>query len=153
MPGRSGAVRITATPARHGPPDGDRGPVIGFVLQRADGPRPALYLSGDTVWYEGVAEVARRFEIDIAILFAGAARVPAAGPATLTFTADEAVEAARAFGNAAIVPLHYEGWEHFTEGRVQIEQAFAAAGFRQRLLWPSPGVPQRLGPARAVQAA
>src|SRR5690349_17745751 len=51
-----GAVRVTATLARHGPPGGDRGPVIGFVLD------DAVYVSGDTVWYEGVAEVAQRFD-------------------------------------------------------------------------------------------
>jgi L-ascorbate metabolism protein UlaG (beta-lactamase superfamily) len=29
------SVTITATPARHGPPEGDRGPVVGFVLEKA----------------------------------------------------------------------------------------------------------------------
>ena len=148
-----GALRITATPARHGPADGDRGPVIGFVVQRADGTGPALYLSGDTVWYEGVAEVARRFTIDFAVLFLGAARVRPAGPAHLTFTAIEAVEAARAFGDATVLPLHYEGWEHFTEGRADVEKAFAAAGLQQRLHWPRAGVRERLEPVRSVQPA
>jgi hypothetical protein len=30
-------------------------------------------------------------------------------------------------------PGGYEGWAHFTEGRAQIEQAFAAAGLEQQL--------------------
>ncbi len=99
-----GVLRVTGTPARHGPPDGDRGPVTGFVLTTAESPRDAVYVSGDTVWYEGVAEVGRRFDVKVAILFMGAARVPEVGPANLTFTADEAVEAARAFADAIIVP-------------------------------------------------
>src|SRR6185295_11853354 len=46
-------LRITATPARHGPPQADRGPVVGFVLAFDDEPGQAVYLSGDTVWYDG----------------------------------------------------------------------------------------------------
>ncbi len=128
-------LRVTGTPARHGPPGGDRGPVIGFVLALADSPQRAIYISGDTVWHEGVAQVAKRFAIELAILFMGAARVQAAGPGHLTFTAAEAVEFARAFPAAAILPLHYEGWEHFSESRRQIEDAFSVAGLEKRLRW------------------
>ena len=46
--------RMTGTPARHGPAHADRGPVIGFVLTFTDDPAVGIYLSGDTVWYEGV---------------------------------------------------------------------------------------------------
>jgi hypothetical protein len=41
-----------ATPARHGPARLDRGPVIGFVLSFLDDPASAVYISGDTVWYD-----------------------------------------------------------------------------------------------------
>jgi hypothetical protein len=34
-------------------------------------------LTGDTVWYDGVAEVARRFRPGVVLLFAGAARIRA----------------------------------------------------------------------------
>lgn len=40
---------VTATPARHGPPEGDRGPVVGFTLRWTDAPEDVLYISGDTV--------------------------------------------------------------------------------------------------------
>ncbi len=133
IPTRDGRVlRITATPARHGPAGGDRGPVIGFLLALNDDPK-AVYVSGDTVWYDGIAEVSRRFQPAVVMLFAGAARVREVGPAHLTFTAAEAVEAARAFVNAVIVPLHFEGWAHFSESRRQIEEAFADAGLAARL--------------------
>jgi hypothetical protein len=91
------------------------------------------------VWYEGVAEVGRRFPVRLAMLFMGAARVPEVGPEHLTFTAAEAVEAARAFPDALIAPLHYEGWAHFSESRRQVEEAFTAAGLGDRLWWPEPG--------------
>ena len=138
LPGAGGMLRVTATPARHGPAHLDRGPVVGFVLEAA-GKGAAIYLSGDTVWYEGMAEVARRFPVRAAILFLGAARVSAVGPWPLTLTADEAVEAARAFAGATVMPLHFEGWEHFTESRADVEAAFGRAGLASRLRWPERG--------------
>ncbi len=137
---RNGRVlRVTGTPARHGPAGGNRGPVTGFVLALTETPQSAIYISGDTVWYEDIAEISRRFSIKVAILFMGAARVPEVGPAHLTFTAGEGVEAARAFAEATIIPLHYEGWAHYSESRRQIEDAFTSAGLEHRLQWMEPG--------------
>jgi L-ascorbate metabolism protein UlaG (beta-lactamase superfamily) len=132
-------LEIIATPARHGPQRLDRGAVHGFVLCMPETPEQAVYISGDTVWYEGVAEVARRFSIRAAILHLGAARVPEVGPFHLTMTAAEAVEAAKAFAGSAIIPIHFEGWAHFSEGKTEISQAFAAAGLNHRLRWPEAG--------------
>lgn len=134
-------LRITATPARHGPANGDRGPVIGFVLAFTDSPAPTVYVTGDSVWHEGIAEVARRFAPHLVLLFAGAARVPEAGSPHLTFTAEEAVIAARAFDRALIVPLHFEGWAHFSESRGDLERAFADAHLSHRVRWPATGRP------------
>jgi L-ascorbate metabolism protein UlaG (beta-lactamase superfamily) len=95
-------LRVIGTPGRHGPIDGDRGPVTGFVLHFIDDPESMVYISGDTVWYEGVEETIRRFAgIRIAVLFLGAARVSIV-PSPLTFTAHEAVHIARAAAGAAV---------------------------------------------------
>jgi L-ascorbate metabolism protein UlaG (beta-lactamase superfamily) len=134
-------LRVVATPARHGPAGLERGAVVGFALHLADAAEESVYFSGDTVWYEGVAEVAERFSIRAAVLNLGAARVPEVGPYHLTMTAGEAVHAARAFTEAAIVPLHFEGWAHFPEGREEIARAFADAGLSHRLHWPEAGRP------------
>jgi L-ascorbate metabolism protein UlaG (beta-lactamase superfamily) len=145
LPSKEGSVlRVTGTPARHGPANMDRGPVTGFVLALRDHPDLAVYVSGDTVWYEGVAEVIRRFPIRIAILNMGAARVPEVGPENLTFTADEALEFARACPKTIILPLHFEGWQHFSESRRQIEEVFTGAGMENRLHWPELGVQMEL---------
>jgi len=109
LEGPDGRLRVMGTPARHGPPGGDRGPVTGFLITDAGLPRaadvPPIYVSGDTVWYEGVEEVARRADVRVAFLNMGAARVAEVGPAHLTFTAEEGVEVARAMPRAMIVPL------------------------------------------------
>ena len=142
-------LRVTGVPARHGPAGGDRGPVLGFLLEDADQPTgpesPAVYISGDTVWYDGLDEIAQRADVRVAFLFMGAARVREVGPAHLTMTADEGVLAARAMPRAAVVPLHYDGWAHFSEGRTDIERAFAAAGLSARLRWLAPGQRTSLG--------
>src|SRR5947209_8314 len=63
--GKNGhALTITATPARHGPAGIEpfAGDVIGFVVASSKPGRRPIYVSGDTVWFDGVAEVARRFK-------------------------------------------------------------------------------------------
>ena len=40
--------------------------------------------------------------------------------------------------DALIVPLHFAGWEHFTESLADLEAAFAAAGLTSRLLVQRP---------------
>jgi len=140
LPGpEGGTLHLVATAARHGPPNGDRGPVIGFLLHWRDDPADGIYVTGDTVWYEEVEAVHRQWPIQAVVAFLGAAKVKVAGPSPLTLTAADAVALAREFHPATIVPVHYEGWEHFTESRPQVEQAFAAAGLGDRLQWLPPG--------------
>jgi L-ascorbate metabolism protein UlaG (beta-lactamase superfamily) len=45
----------------------------------------------------------------------------------------EGARFAKMLGEATIVPIHYEGWSHLTEGRDEIEQTFTAAGLEKRL--------------------
>jgi hypothetical protein len=56
--------------------------VIGFMLE--DGSNK-IYVTGDTVWHDGVAEVARRFDANVVLLFAGSAQTR--GPFYLARTA------------------------------------------------------------------
>ena len=134
----AGTLTITATPARHGPAGIEplAGDVIGFVLSLAGG-RP-IYITGDTVWYEGVAEVARRFQAGLVLLFAGAAKTR--GAFHLTMDANDALDTAHAFPDATIVPLHYEGWAHFSQSGDDLVQSFKALGIGGRLRLLEPGV-------------
>lgn len=142
LPPADGRVlKVTATPARHGPEGGDRGPVIGFILESGS-EAGTVYISGDTVWYDGLNEIHRRFPVDRAILFMGAARVPEVGPAHLTMSAADGIQFAQAFPEAVIIPLHYEGWRHFSESRQDIAAAFAKAGLEHRLHWLEAGRPE-----------
>ncbi|SHN71862.1 MBL fold metallo-hydrolase [Bradyrhizobium erythrophlei] len=134
--GRS--LTITATPARHGPHGIEplAGDVIGFVVAPKNG-RP-IYISGDTVWYDGVAEVARRFKAGVVMPFAGAAQTR--GPFHLTMDTNDTIETARAFPDALIVPLHTDGWAHFKQNASDLRVSFDALGFGPRLRLLEPGI-------------
>ena len=119
-------IVITAVPALHGPPGSERltGEVTGFVLEAAG--EPTVYVSGDNASLPLVQQIADRFPaIDIALLFAGAARVPRITGA-LTLTSEDAAKAAAILGASRVVGLHTEDWEHFSESRAQLEDAFDA---------------------------
>lgn len=137
-------LQVTATPARHGPAGIEplAGDVIGFVLTFPDRNIPPIYITGDTVWYDGVAEVARRFHARIVVLFAGAARTR--GAFHLTMDVNDAIETAHAFPDAVIVPVHCEGWAHFSQSRNDLEASFKALRLENRLRLLEPGVLTRI---------
>src|ERR1700761_2525831 len=134
--GRS--LTITATPARHGPAGIEplSGDVVGFVLAPKDG--CPIYISGDTVWYDGVAEVAQRFKAGLVMPFAGAAQTR--GPFHLTMDTNDTIETARAFPDAMIVPVHTDGWAHFRQNAKDLRVSFDTLGFGARLRILEPGV-------------
>jgi L-ascorbate metabolism protein UlaG (beta-lactamase superfamily) len=137
-PGRP-AIEITATPCRHGPAPlrfvfGD---VIGFALRFEGDDSGALWISGDTVLYDGVKEVGERLRVDVALLHLGQVRFAVTGPVHYTLTAREAVELCGIVRPRVAIPVHYEGWSHFKQGRSAVEREFARApgDIRAALRW------------------
>lgn len=133
-------LTITATPARHGPAGIEplSGDVIGFVVTSKGAGNRSIYITGDTVWFDGVAEVARRFPARIVLPFAGAAQTR--GPFHLTMDTNDTVETAHAFPDAVIVPLHTDGWAHFRQSGQDLRTSFDVLGFGARLKLLEPGV-------------
>jgi len=123
------AIDITATPCRHGPP-GSRpitGDVIGFAL-RWDGQRNgALWISGDTVLYDGVRQVADRIDVGTALIHLGGVQFGVTGPIRYTMTAGDGVALLGLLRPTITIPIHYEGWSHFRQQRSVIEREFAGA--------------------------
>ncbi|MET7300003.1 MBL fold metallo-hydrolase [Embleya sp. NPDC005575] len=129
-----GTVTVTATPAQHGPEGCEpvTGEVVGFVLTASD--LPTVYVSGDNASLAVVEKIAARIgPVDTAVLFAGAARTSVLDGALLTLDSTQAAEAAAILGARRIVPVHFDSWGHFTEGRNTLIDAFTAAGLIDRL--------------------
>ena len=141
-PGRT-PVEVTATPCRHGPRGLGfvYGDVIGFALRWDGG---SLWITGDTVLYGGVREAAARVDCDVMLLHLGAVRFGVTGPLHYTLTAGEAVTLCDVARPRLVVPVHYEGWKHFSQGRADVERAFAGTSHDVR--WLPIGEPVELEP-------
>ena len=101
-----GPFRLTAVPAAHETLDRDedgRCKSLGYVV--SFGPW-VVYQSGDTVLYDGMAEVLQPFEIDVALLPING-RAPERRVAG-NFDGPEAARLAREVGAAVAIPMHYD---------------------------------------------
>ena len=108
-------VTLHRTPGRHGHGElaEKMGPVSGFVL---DGDE-TLYVAGDTVWYEPVAETLERFEPDAVVLNGGEARFNQGEP--ITMGVDD-VAAVREATDAAVAVVHMEAINHCLLSREEL---------------------------------
>ena len=130
-------IKITAAPARHGSLGSHIivGETTGFVLEWAGQKHGALYISGDTVWFNGLSEIGQRFKIGTAILHIGAAGFPITGPVRFTFNAREAARVIEALKPRTVIPIHYEGWKHFKEPKADAEKIFAELNIQENIQW------------------
>ena len=129
------SVKVTAVHAQHGPDGSDdiQGPVLGFVLSAPGGEE--IYVSGDNASRDVVRAIVKKTgQIGIAILNAGAVQLSKFDGAYLTLSADHAADVARILGARVVIPLHFEGWAHFTQGGDELTAAFSGNGIRDRLL-------------------
>jgi L-ascorbate metabolism protein UlaG (beta-lactamase superfamily) len=142
------SIEVTATPCRHGPPLSRplAGQVVGFALRWDGQEHGVLWISGDTVLYDGVRDVADRLQVDTALIHLGGVRFPITGPVRYTMTARDAVELCELVQPRTVIPIHYEGWGHFQEEQEQIEADFARApaDLRARIRWLPMGEPTTL---------
>jgi L-ascorbate metabolism protein UlaG (beta-lactamase superfamily) len=107
-----GELTVTAVPAVHGPEDGERD---------ADG-----FVNCEVIGFTQ--------SIDAVVLHAGAARVPGKfRDRALSLDSIRAAAAAAILGPAVVVPAHYDGWAHFSEGRADLARAFDDAGLTAQL--------------------
>ncbi len=146
-PGRP-MITVTATPCRHGPRGSHPvvGDVVGFALEWEGQEHGAWWILGDTVLYDAVREVPERIDVGTAVLHLGCVRFGVTGPVRYTMTADEALELCAIARPHTSIPVHYEGWSHFREGRAEVEQALADAPetIRRSFRWLEIGRPEEL---------
>jgi L-ascorbate metabolism protein UlaG (beta-lactamase superfamily) len=129
-------LRITAMPGKHAPsalsvalPD-----VMGSLVELSDdrGTRAfRLYITGDTIMYEGLREIPRRHpEIDLALIHLGGTRVMGV---TVTMDAAQGVELLETVRPAVGVPIHYDDYEAFKSPLEDFVAAVRASGLEDRV--------------------
>ncbi|MFH9402337.1 MBL fold metallo-hydrolase [Streptomyces sp. NPDC017638] len=121
---------VTALPGRHAGDPVLRGllpPVMGSMIEfgPVGGPsRLRLYVSGDTLLYDGLEEIARRFPAaDLAVLHLGGTRLP--GGFVVTMNGAQGAELVRRLRPHAVLPVHYED---YTVMRSPLSAFLAEAG-------------------------
>jgi L-ascorbate metabolism protein UlaG (beta-lactamase superfamily) len=128
-------VSVVAVHAQHGPDGSDeiQGPVLGFVLSAPGVAR--IYVSGDNASRDVTRAIVEKIgTLEIAVLNAGAVQLSKFDGAYLTLSADHAADVAQILGARVVIPLHFEGWKHFTQGARELEAAFSGNGIRDRLI-------------------
>ncbi len=133
-------VRITSMPGRHAPsvlsvalPD-----VMGSLVEAwaagAAGDAPAetrLYISGDTLLYDGLEEIPRRHPApDVGVLHLGGTRVMGV---TVTMDAEQGLGLVRLLAPGVVVPIHFDDYDAFESPLEDFVAAIEAAGLGERL--------------------
>jgi L-ascorbate metabolism protein UlaG (beta-lactamase superfamily) len=123
-------LAVTATPCRHGPPLSRAlvGDAIGFAVARPGEGATALWVSGDTVDFRGLRDVARRLDVDVAVVHIGAVRFPISGPLHYSLDGRRAARVIERIAPRVAIPVHYEGWSHFSEPEAHLRVALEPVG-------------------------
>ncbi len=120
-------VCITRTPAQHGTGEIARAmaPSSGYVLSSQG--EPTVYIAGDTIWYDQVAETIKNFKPDVIVVNAGAAQFLHGDP--ITMTAGDVTRVCRAAPQSKVIAVHMEAINHCLLTRPELaHQAHAAGG-------------------------
>jgi L-ascorbate metabolism protein UlaG (beta-lactamase superfamily) len=137
-------ICVTRTPAQLGTGEIARAmaPSSGYVLSTVG--EPTLYISGDTIWYDQVAETIKEHNPQVIVVNAGAAQFLHGDP--ITMTAGDVVRVCRAAPNAQVIAVHMEAINHCLLTRAELAQHAETAGVRAMI--PDDGESMALGEDR-----
>lgn len=134
-------VSITAMPGRHGPgilasilPE-----VMGSMLEFQSEDRTVfrLYTSGDTLVYDDLKEIPKRYsDIDLALLHLGGTK---AFGVLLTMDAKQGVQAIQIIQPHLTIPIHYNDYTVFKSPLEDFIEAVKVAGLENRVRYLSHG--------------
>jgi L-ascorbate metabolism protein UlaG (beta-lactamase superfamily) len=124
-------VCITRTPAQHGTGEIARAmaPSSGYVLSSAG--EPTLYIAGDTIWYDQVAETLKQHNPQVIMVNAGAAQFLHGDP--ITMTAGDVVRVCRAAPYAQVIAVHMEAINHCLLTRAELAREAETAGVKVKI--------------------
>lgn len=135
-------VRITSMPGKHGPGilAAALPPVMGSMLEfqsTADKRIFRLYISGDTLIYEDIKEIPKRYpDIDLALLHLGGTKIFGI---LLTMDAKQGVQAIQIIAPHLSIPIHYDDYTVFKSPLEDFVQAVKEAGLEERVRYLNRG--------------
>lgn len=135
-------LQITAMPGIHGPGvlAAALPPVMGSMLefQSAAGvPQFRLYITGDTLVYDQLKEIPKRYpQIDLALMHLGGTKVFGI---LLTMDAKQGVKALQIIAPNTAIPIHYNDYTVFKSPLEDFMQAVRDAGLENRVRYLNHG--------------
>ncbi|QOY96176.1 MBL fold metallo-hydrolase [Massilia sp. UMI-21] len=136
-------LRLTATPARHGPAGVAvllptvMGSVLDFGADPA-APDYRMYISGDTLVYDDIRAIPQRFpNIDLALLHLGGTRI--LGVVKLTMDGKDGVRMMQIVRPGKTVPIHYNDYDVFKSPLADFAREVEAAGLEKDVVYLAHG--------------
>jgi len=147
-------LRVTSMPGRHarGPVRLLLPPVMGSLLEfgRLTGPAVEvgcrLYITGDTLMYDGLREIRSRYgEADLAVLHLGGTTLP--GGMVVTMDAVQGADLLEALRPRQAVPVHYDDYPLFKSPLSDFKTEVERRGLSNMVTWVDRGRTVGFGPA------
>lgn len=142
-------LRLTSLPGQHAPRPVRRvlPPVMGSMLEFGDvagGVQHRLYITGDTLMYDGLREITRRFpEIDLTILHLGGTTLP--GGLMVTMNAEQGAELLEVVAPRRAIPVHIDDYGVFRSPLSDFRDQVERRGLRDRVTYVERGQTVPLG--------
>ena len=127
-------IRLVKTPGRHGTKI-PCGPSCGVIFEHPD--EKKLYVAGDTIWYDGVADTLATFRPDVIILNACAAEFIDQG--RLIMDDNDVNNVYNACPNAKIIVSHMDNVAHAAITRKSMRDLLTRRGIWNEVLMPDDG--------------
>jgi L-ascorbate metabolism protein UlaG (beta-lactamase superfamily) len=103
-------------------------------------------MTGDTVLHRPLRRIAKQLAIDVMLIHLGAVKFAQTGPLRYSMNSDDGRELIRLARPRVTVPVHYDGWSHFSEPDDQLRSGLAEMPHttENTIKWLTPGKAQVL---------
>ncbi|PIF45887.1 L-ascorbate metabolism protein UlaG (beta-lactamase superfamily) [Chryseobacterium sp. 52] len=124
-------INISITQGRHGTGEiGEKmGTVNGFVF---DAGGKALYVVGDSIWYDGIAAEIEKYKPQHVVVAGGAATFSVGDP--IVMTAEDVIQTCKYTPESKVWVTHLEAVSHCKENREWIQREINKNGLQERCI-------------------
>jgi L-ascorbate metabolism protein UlaG (beta-lactamase superfamily) len=148
-------LRVTALPGLHAPGIARRllPPVMGSLLDFgtvSGAVEQRLYITGDTLMYDGVREIARRYpDIDLTVLHLGGTTLP--GGLMVTMDGEQGADLLQEVMPRRAIPVHVDDYDVFRSPLSDFRDQVGRRGFTDRVTYIDRGETARFGHQEPAQ--